>query len=740
MRKKGLLLWYFILAAFTAFSQDGLGFQETYKLHIAQAKEKIKIDGIASESTWQTNEMATDFWEKWPNDKVQAKRKTEIRMAYDQENLYIFVKAMDTNRYVIQTLKRDNGLYDSDAISIALDPVNQRTNGFLFSVTPYNVQSEDLVSASSGGDLNFSWDNKWFSATQRHEDYWTAEIAIPFKTLRYEAGKKIWGINFLRSDLKNNQYSSWTHMPTNFNFFDFGYSGSLVWDQPPPPPGTNIAFIPYVTGGLNSNQEDQQPTTGKFNAGFDGKIAVTPSLNLDLTVNPDFSQVEVDRQVTNLTRFDIFFPERRTFFLENDDLFSAYGIPPIRPFYSRRIGLDNDGNTIPIIGGARLSGNLTKKTRIGVMNMQTLAKGDFAAQNYTAVTFNQRVQARSLVKGYFLNRQAFSGDEKFDDPLDRYGRNAGLEYNFSDKAGKWNGWAGYHKSFKSGINGSDQYINAGGQYATKSFEAVIDYSDVADKFYTDMGFVNRLENYDAKLDSSFRVGFRHIFNSYQFRIFPKSIYVNQHRFGLENYTVWNRDGSLNESNHSLGYEMSMRNTSEISANIDFTYNNLPYYTQFTDDQYEPLPPGTYQYWQGEVEYNTDTRKRFILEAGVRYGGFYNGTLFQSSLSLTWRVQPWGNFSLNFENSRLDFPTPYGNTNLILVAPRIEINFSNNLFWTTFLQYNSQNNNFNINSRLQWRYKPMSDIFLVYTDNYFTDPFMKNKNRAIVFKMNYWLNL
>jgi len=152
MRKIALFLLFLILIGFVAFPQDGLGFQETYKLHIAQAKEKIKIDGIASESTWQTNEMATDFWEKWPNDKVQAKRRTEIRMAYDQENLYIFVKAMDTNRYVIQTLKRDNGLYDSDAISIALDPVNQRTNGFLFSVTPYNVQSEDLVSANSNGE------------------------------------------------------------------------------------------------------------------------------------------------------------------------------------------------------------------------------------------------------------------------------------------------------------------------------------------------------------------------------------------------------------------------------------------------------------------------------------------------------------------------------------------------------------------------------------------------------------
>jgi hypothetical protein len=729
----------FFLAA-SAAGQDGLGFQQSNRLHIRRTSEKIRIDGEATENTWSLAETASDFWEKWPNDKERAKRKTEVKMAYDDLNIYLFVKAYDTSYYVIQTLKRDNGLYDSDAFSIALDPVNQRTNGFLFSINPYNVQSEDLVSANSGGNLNFSWDNKWISATTRKDSFWTAEIAIPFKTLRYEAGKTVWGINFLRSDLKNNQYGSWTHMPVNFPFFDFGYSGALVWDQPPPPPGTNISFIPYITASARTNPEDNEPLTGRFNAGFDGKVAVTPSLNLDLTVNPDFSQVEVDRQVTNLTRFNIFFPERRTFFLENDDLFSAYGIPPIRPFYSRRIGLDNNANTIPIAGGLRLSGNLNRKTRIGLMNMQTLAQDDFQAQNYTAATVNVRVQARSLVKGYFLNRQAIGTAQAGKDPLEAFGRNLGVEYNYSDQAGRWNGWAGYHHSFKPDINQQQLYLNAGGMFASKHFEAVFDYSDIGDNFYADMGFVNRIENYDAKLDTTFRKGFRHIFNSFQLRLFPKSIYINQHNLNLENYTVWNRDGSINESNHVLSYEMSMRNTSNLEVSGNFTYNNLPYNTRFTDDKYEPLPPGVYQYTQGSISYSTDVRKRLVAEAGITYGGFYNGTIFQSSLSVTWRAQPWGNFTLNFENARLQFPDPYGRTDLILIAPRIEINFSNSLFWTTFLQYNSQNNNFNINSRLQWRFKPMSDIFLVYTDNYFTDPFMQNKNRAIVFKMNYWLNL
>jgi hypothetical protein len=641
---------------------------------------------------------------------------------------------------VVQTLKRDNSIYESDALSIAIDPVNQRTNGFLFSINPYNVQTEDLVGAGSDGELNFSWDNKWYSATKRYDTCWTAEIAIPFSTLRYKAGQQVWGVNFLRSDLKNNQYSSWTHMPTNFNFYDFGYSGALVWEEPPPPPGSNISFIPYVTGSIQSDPSSSDPLTGKFNGGFDGKVAITSSLNLDLTVNPDFSQVEVDQQVTNLTRFNIFFPERRTFFLENADLFSGYGIPPIRPFYSRRIGLDPDGRQIPIIGGVRLSGNIDKKTRIGLMNMQTLARDGFAAQNYTAASFNTRVQARSLIKGYFLNRQAFFGDGKPADPQDAFGRNLGLEYNFSDKAGRWNAWGGFHKSFKKSLSDRDIYFSLGSMYASKSFEAVIDYSDVGENFHTDMGFVNRIENYDALSDTIIRKGFRQTYNSLEYRIFPEGGKFIQHRINLTNFTVWNRDFSLNETSHSLRLESIMKNTSNIGATLDYFYNNLPYHTDFTGGAYPPLPPGNYSYMQGNVEYSSDSRKRFIFESGLRYGGFYNGTLLQASAGVTWRAQPWGNFSLRLENARIGLPTPYGSTSLLLIAPRVEINFSNNLFWTTFLQFNNQNNNFNVNSRLQWRYKPMSDIFLVYSDNYFTDPFLKNKNRALVFKMNFWLNL
>ncbi|NDC76969.1 MAG: hydrolase, partial [Chitinophagia bacterium] len=160
---------------------------------------------------------------------------------------------------------------------------------------------------------------------------------------------------------------------------------------------------------------------------------------------------------------------------------------------------------------------------------------------------------------------------------------------------------------------------------------------------------------------------------------------------------------------------------------------------FTGGAHPPLPPGAYEHWQGGFKYSSDGRKLFIVQLQGNAGGFFNGHVTQLSATLTWRAQPWGNFSLYAEQARIRFPAPYGGTNLLLFAPRFEVNFSNSLFWTTFLQYNSQNNNFNVNSRLQWRYRPMSDLFVVYTDNYFTDPFLKNKNRALVFKLNIWLN-
>jgi hypothetical protein len=731
-----LLISIFVSAQQT----NNANYQQEYQLRIAKASDVIKIDGELNEASWQTAHTIKNFWQKQPVDTGRAQRQTEVRTTYDGGFIYFGVTCYDTSYYIIQTLKRDVDPGGSDGIGIVIDPVNGKTNGFLFTVSPYNVQAEDLLATGGGSDeINFSWDNKWFSQTTRHKDRWIVELAIPFKTLRYESGKTIWGINFIRSDRKNNEYSTWTKVPINLQFHDFGYTGALIWDAPPPPPGRNISFIPYITGAVTSNPEDGEKTDGELNQGFDAKIALSSNLNLDLTVNPDFSQVEVDKQVTNLTRFNIFFPERRTFFIENADLFTTYGFPGSNPFYSRTIGLDKDGNRIPIYAGLRLTGNLDKKTRIGIMSMQTGKKDDFAAQNYSAISISRRVLKRSIIKAYYMGREAFMSDQKKkDNPLDRYGRNAGIELNYTNNKGDWQSWYGFHQSWKYGINKDDHFTYGGGGYSGRKFSGFANFSQTGTNYYADMGFIQRIENYDAALDTTIRLGYKSLFTMMSYTMFPKKGRLNSHNININNDVVWNPDGTFNERTTEIIYVFNFKNTGEFRIGGNNQDVHLLYPTSFTD--YDPLPKDVYRFSNFSVKYQSDKRTRFNFNAGIREGGFYNGSIQQYTLELNYRTQPWGNFGVAFEYDDLDFPDPYGKAALFLVAPRIEVNFSNSLFWTTFIQYNTQENNFNINSRFQWRYKPMSDVFLVYTDNYFSDPFFKNRNRAIVFKMNYWLNL
>ncbi|HVK96260.1 MAG TPA: DUF5916 domain-containing protein, partial [Flavisolibacter sp.] len=398
----------------------------SYKIKIQRTTVPIKVDGILNEDVWKTADVATDFWEIILRDKEKAKRKTEFRLAFDDDFLYVSTYCEDTRPYISNTLKRDINGNLSDDIWIAIDPLKQKTNGFVFFLTAMNVQGDGAYSMNTLRNIAFSWDAKWYSAVKHHENYWTSEIAIPFKSFNYSADKKEWGINFYRVDMKNGQYSGWTKIPININWNDFGFFGSLIWDEDPPPSKKNIAIIPYSSGSSLRNNQITAPAAKNLSAGLDTKIGITPSLNLNLTLNPDFSQVEVDQQITNLTRFNIFFPERRNFFLENADLFSDWGaqvyndggLQGINPFYSRTIGLDQSGNPITILGGARVTGNINQDWRVGLMNIQTQRKGTFAAQNYTAATVKRQLLKRSTIGGYFFNRQAFQNEtEKASNPL-----------------------------------------------------------------------------------------------------------------------------------------------------------------------------------------------------------------------------------------------------------------------------------------------------------------------------------
>jgi hypothetical protein len=709
--------------------------QESFQLMIQPTKGPIKLDGIMDEPDWNTVKAVSQFNKKFPNDIGAPKKQTEVKYLYDEKNLYFAFKVYDSGTAIIKSLKRDIGHDGNDGVAVVLDPLNQKTNGFYFVVSALNVQSEDQLIGSSDGGISYSWDTKWFSMTKDYGSYWIAEIAIPLKSIRYNSENKNWGVNFVRIDAKNFEYSTWTRIGPNFKSYDLGYTGLMKWPTNPPASNNNVILLPYLTGGVSEDKSTSNiETTG--NIGFDAKIALNSSLNLDLTVNPDFSQVEVDNQVTNLTRFSIFLPERRAFFLENADLFAGFGIPPIRPFYSRTIGLDKEGNKIPILFGARLSGNLSPDVRIGAMNMQTGRKGNYAPENFSAFTWQKRVLKRSMVKGYFLNREnLISVEEEKKNPLDKYGRNAGITFEYSNPAGSFSYWANYNQSMKPTIKDLNNYAEAGLSYNGRNFGFVLDIANVGKNYYTDMGFVQRISNYDAERDTIIRIGFKHIYSEISYTLMPAKGKVGKMELTTQNSAVFNPDNSLNEWESTLQVKTDFKNASSFNLGLSNNITNLLFPTSFTDGT--PLPAAQYQYAQFGMGYDSDTRKLFGWSTDLNFGQFYNGTVQSFRVGVNWRNQPHLSLRLNAQFNNIQLPGIYGSTKLLLIAPRIEYNFNTKLFWTTFIQYNTQSNNFNINSRLQYRYKPMSDFFLVYTDNYYTDPLFKSKNRALIFKLSYW---
>ncbi|MBK9335279.1 MAG: carbohydrate binding family 9 domain-containing protein [Lewinellaceae bacterium] len=292
-------------------------------LRIRKADGPVQVDGLLDESAWKNAQVAVDFSKQFPVDTGLAEARTEVLLTFDERNLYIgIVCRQNREDYTVPSLKRDFPNGTSDGINILLSPSRDGLNGFLFSLNPLNVQREALV--DNGTTLSFEWDNRWTSSVTNYDDRWVAEVAIPFKTLRYTVaeGENIWSVNFVRVLLKGWEVSTWRPVPRQYAANNLAFCHELRWDNPPPDPGASISLIPYANARTETDYRRNpatldvtgRPNQTKINFGGDAKIGITPALNLDLTINPDFSQVEVDRQVANLSRFELFFPERRQFF------------------------------------------------------------------------------------------------------------------------------------------------------------------------------------------------------------------------------------------------------------------------------------------------------------------------------------------------------------------------------------------------------------------------------------------
>lgn len=692
----------------------------------------IQIDGQLNESAWARAGSVSELWMHTPRDSAAATERTEFKVLFDDQFLYISATCFFRREPIIQSLKRDNRLGSSDGIEIVLDPLNQQTNAFLFALNAGGAQTEGLISL---GELDLNWDNKWYSAVKNYGDHWVAELAIPFQTLRFKDNNPVWGINFIRDDPSNNEIDTWRRVPLQFDAWELGYLQEMFWERPPLRAKSTVSLIPYLAANADKVGAANKTTTG-IDGGLDGKVLVSPGLNLDVTLNPDFSQVEVDQQVSNLTRFSVFFPERRTFFLENADIFGSFGNSTALPFFSRRLGLSDSGTPVPISYGLRLSGNLDERSRIGLMNIQTNPVDRQVSQNFTAASFQRKVLKRSVIKGLLLSRQGIQDSEW---RATDFGRNAGLEMDYVSQDGRWSANLGYNQSFKHNISKEAAAVTGRLNFGGRNFRTILFGGHVGNNYYADMGFVPQVSNYDAERDTIIRLGYTRFYNSLDYFVLPSNNErINQHWFGLENNVVFNNGIGLTDWYTRLRYFMVFQNTAQLRFRINNNYVDLQFPFSFTGDT--PLPAQVYDNIEFNIEYNSDARKTFSTTLFAVYGSFYAGNKFTYRAGLNYRRQPWGNFSLQFEQNFLDFDDPYGYETLTLLGARLEFSFTNNLFWTNFLQYNTQANNFNINSRFQWRFAPMSDFFLVYTDNYLIEPNFGPKTRSLVAKLTYWLNL
>ncbi|MBK7343859.1 MAG: carbohydrate binding family 9 domain-containing protein [Saprospiraceae bacterium] len=380
----------------STLAQESTDIQKDYQIHIRPVEGDFLLDGRPDEAFWMNADSVNRFWLKSPRLEADAEPATVVRLAYDDDFLYVAAWCVETEPVNVQTLRRDVDYFRGDGFGVVLDPINKHTYGYFFGSSPYGTQIDGIL-LGIGQDVSTSWDGTFYTETQRSDRGWTLEMAIPLRTLRFDAENRTWGIQFVRNVITRNEVQTWTPVPLQFGPLDINFTGQLIWQDVPGSQITNVSVIPYLLAGTQKEPSAQDPVSNLFQGGIDARIGLGSALNLDLTLNPDFSQVDIDEQPVNLTRFNIRLPERRTFFLENTDVFSEFSLNTLRPFFSRRIGLDDEGGTVPILYGARLSGNVSSATRIGVLNMQTGSSSSTPSQNYSAVSVNQQIFSRSRI-------------------------------------------------------------------------------------------------------------------------------------------------------------------------------------------------------------------------------------------------------------------------------------------------------------------------------------------------------
>ena len=677
------------------------------------------IDGRLSEPEWVTAPEITNFVQQLPRTGYPATFRTVVRVLYDADHLYIGATLYDPDptKAIVAGLERDFASGASDLFGLVLDTFKDRRNSFLFVVNPAGAVRDEQTYNDSRTVVD-AWDGITRVRTSVNDSSWIVELEIPLRTLRFDPSRpsQEWGVNFIRRVRRASETSYWAPLERQYRLHRMSKAGTLT-GLDSLRPGRNLQIKPYAVAGHSTGA--QVPATalgGSADLGMDLKYGVTPSLTLDATYNTDFSQVEVDQEQVNLTRFSLLFPERREFFIENSGAFQfgdvvernyRMGAAPsdFTFFNSRQIGLTPDGRPIPIVGGARLTGRLGQWD-VGALNMQTQRAASTPAENFGVLRARRNLFGTSDIGVLFQNRAATDSNT--------WTRSIGVDANLRAGNTIVNAYAARSDAPGSARDGNAARVQVA--YRGKMWNNSMMVKRVSDGFAPGIGFVRRRD-------------FQQSYATIGLHPRPNIPTVAE----VNPYVVVDYITDLR----------SQLDTRTLSAGLDVTFKSEGILTMLVSDQFDRIEqtfalvpgrdvtPGAYRWREGAVKYTMGAGSRVLGTANLTVGDFYTGHRRSAGGGVTWRVRPQLAIEANYQ--RNDITLASGDFAANLAGLRLRYAWSTTLLSSAFVQYNTQTRSFSTNARINWRWAPLSDVFLVYTDRRDSELWTQNE-RSVALKV------
>jgi hypothetical protein len=663
------------------------------------------IDGdVLDDPAWNGVTPTSGFIQKTPDTGRPVSERTEVYIAYTGDTLYFGVVCYDRepDKIVVADSRRDSELVETDSFQIILDTYRDEQTGFVFGTNPVGIEYDGQVtregeggSAFSAGGFNKNWDGVWEVSAQISDIGWSAEFAIPFTTLRYPRGEnQVWTLNMQRNIRRRNEQSFWSPIPVQFEIYRLTLAGSVGGLQVPSL--RNLTLQPYVLGGVQEESRQTSTRDHNFEFGVDLKYSITPSLTLDATYNTDFAQVESDEFQINLDRFNIFFPEKRPFFLENAGYFSVGEPEEVELFFSRRIGIGPDGEVVPIIAGARMSGKLAQRYNLGVLYMRTEAVPGVAPENGFAVArLSRDFPNRSYLGGIVVSRQGYGEPNAEDD----------YNHTFSVDGRLGIGEYGLIQGFVAktetpGAEKGEYAFRLGGSYDSERWSYSASYTEVADDFNPEVGFLTRRGYRKPELFLMRRIRPRDLWGLLEIR--PHVSYS-----GYWDYEGFQESGFLHIDTH-----WEWRSSYELHTGINFTREGVKEAFEIYPDIW--VSPGTYDNAEAQIVFYTNQGAPVAFELETKVGGFFGGDRLSLTPNLRFRIGDAFNAELGWSINDVDLPEGAFTTNLGRL--RLSYSFSTLINLQALIQYNNRDDIWAANLRFAWLRTANSGLHVVYNQN------------------------